>query len=292
MNTWLGIAEFVAVVEAGSFTAAAERLKISNSQISKRISQLEDRLGVRLLNRTTRRIMITDEGEHYFQFAQNMLKEFQALEMAISSGQSEPRGKLKINIAGCFQERFVVPVLTEFLRANPKLSMQVDFTDKPVDILETGCDISICAGELKDSSLKASKLGDVYYQLVASPNYLQAHGLPTSLDDLKQHNCLSDSEQYWNLDNGEERIRIHAEGNWQSDNSAALLKASLQDLGIAQLPSFAVEEYIQKGELVSVLDDWNKFPTPVWIMYSQNRHLSAKIRLCIDFLKLRLGTKP
>lgn len=284
MTRWDGIVEFVQVVESGSFSRAAEALAISNSQISKRVARLEDRLGVRLLNRTTRRFTLTDEGEHYFQQCKHIINHFDAAEQKVSLGQNEPRGKLRVNIAGSFQERFIVPLLCDFQKRHPRLEVEVDFSDQRVDLISGSYDLAICPGELPDSSMVARKLADNFLYLVAHPGYLQRHGTPQTINDLKQHNCLAGSDNLWYFSDGNETLQIKAQGNWHSDNGNALLSAAQSGMGLALLPFFAVLEDIKQGVLVQVLEDWNQHPQPVWIMYPEKRYVAARVRLFIDYL--------
>lgn len=284
MARWDGINEFVNVVDAGSFTAAAERMGIANSQVSKRVAQLEARLGIRLLNRTTRKFTLTDEGEHYYQHCRRHIEAFDEVEMALSSGQSEPRGHLRINLSGSFQERFFVPILTRFLGEHPRLTLSIEFTDQPVDMITGGFDIAVCSGELQDSSMVARKVADLAYYLVAHPDYLAEHGTPRRVSDLEHHNCLIGTERNWYFSKGRQSIQVKVDGNWHSPNGAALLNAALGGLGIARLPFFAAQDALARGDLVQVLEPWNRYREPVWIMYPQNRYLSAKVRVCIDYM--------
>lgn len=288
MARWEGIYEFVRVVECESFTAAAERLGISNSQVSKLVAKLEDRLGVRLLNRTTRRLTLTEEGEHFYLRCKRTIDEFESAEQDLSSLQNDPRGNLKINMAGSFQERFIVPMLAAFLKEYPGLSVEVDFTDHRVDLISHGHDVAICQGELEDSSLVARKLADNFNYLVAHPDYLAAHGTPQQIEDLQQHNCLIGTSPMWALNNGERHVQFKAQGNWHSTNGAALLSAARSGLGIAQLPFFSVLEDIEQGALVQVLPDWSRHTEPVWVIYPHNRHLTAKVRVFVDYLVAHL----
>lgn len=284
MGRWDGIYEFVQVVEAGSFTAAAERMGLSNSQVSKLVARLEDRLGVRLLNRTTRRLTLTDEGEHFFHRCRRTIEDFERTEQEISSHQNEPRGNLKVNIAGSFQERFIVPILVDFLKQNPGLTVDLDFTDQHVDLVSQGYDISICGGELADSSLVARKLAENYNYLVAHPDYLAKHGTPQTLDDLSHHNCLIGVDSVWQLSNGQRTEQFKPQGNWRSSNGAALLSAARGGLGIALLPYFSVLEDIGNGNLTHILQPWSKLAQPVWVIYPHHRNISAKVRLFVDYL--------
>lgn len=284
MSRWDGIDEFIQVVDQGSFTAAADQLQISTSQISKRVAKLEDRLGARLMVRTTRQIRLTEEGEQFYLRCRQAVETFNRAEETVLAHSNQPRGHLKININGCFQDRFIVPILAEFSRQYPKLALQVDFSDGQPNILRSGYDLSICYGELNDSSLVARKLADNYNYLVASPDYLSKHPTPINVDELQEHNCLSGKARHWILSNGAETMKVKISGNWQSDNGGALLNAARSGLGIAQLPFFSVVDDIERGDLVQLLPDWSRYPEAVWIVYAQQRHLPVKLRLLVDFL--------
>lgn len=284
MARWDGIVEFVQVVEHGSFSRAADKLAMSTSQVSKLVARLEDRLGIRLLNRTTRSLTLTDEGEHFYQQCKQTIDHFEAAEQAVSLGQNEPRGKLRVNIAGCFQERYIVPLLCEFQKRYPRLEVEVDFSDQRVDLVSGAYDLAICPGELPDSSMVARKLADNFLYLVAHPDYLAERGTPQSVAELKQHNCLVGSDNLWYFSNGRETLQIKARGNWHSDNGNALLSAARSGVGLALLPFFAVLDDIKQGHLVQVLEDWNQHPQPVWIMYPEKRYVAARVRLFIDYL--------
>lgn len=283
MGRWEGIYEFIHVVDAGSFSAAATRMGLSNSQVSKLIARLEDRLGVRLLNRTTRRLTLTDEGEHFYHRCKRIIEAFDSAEQDVSAHRSEPRGTLKINIAGAFPEQFIVPLLAHFLDAHPRLQVDLDFTEQRADLIASGYDLGICQGQLEDSSLVARKLADSHYQLVAHPAYLARHGTPQSVEDLQRHNCLAGCETTWPLDNGRS-AGFKVRGNWRSNSVASLLLAARSGLGIALLPGFAVSEDIRGGQLVPVLSSASHSTQPVWVVYPQTRHLSAKVRLFVDYL--------
>ncbi|HUH37932.1 MAG TPA: LysR family transcriptional regulator [Spongiibacteraceae bacterium] len=284
MARWDGIYEFVRVVECDSFSGAAERLGISNSQVSKLVARLEDRLGVRLLNRTTRRLTLTEEGEHFYLRCKRTIDEFESAEQDLSSLQNDPRGTLRINMAGSFQEHFIVPMLADFLKAYPGLSVELDFSDQPLNLVSHGHDVAICEGELADSSLVARKLADNHHYLVAHPDYLARHGSPQTVDELQQHNCLTGAQRVWSLSDGTRQLQVKVQGNWQSKNEAALLSAARAGLGIAQLPFFSVLEDIAQGRLVQVLPAWSQHTSPVWIIYPQSRHLTAKVRVFVDYL--------
>lgn len=284
MARWDGIFEFVQVVEHNSFTRAADAMGMSTSRVSKLVARLEDRLKSRLLLRTTRTLKLTDEGEQFYKRCKLAIDSFERAEEDIAQNRNEPRGRLKINISGSFQDRFIVPILANFTKRYRHLHLQVDCSDRRVDLLSGGYDLLICPGELESSSLVARKLADNYNYLVASPDYLQSAGDIERLDQLADHNCLIGEQQVWYFSDGNDTVQLRPEGNWQSDNGAALLSATRAGLGIAQLPFFAVQADIAAGTLVQLLPDWSRYPEPVWIMYARARHVPIKIRLLIDFL--------
>lgn len=290
MARWDGIYEFVQVVDSGSFSAAAETMSMSNSQVSKLVARLEERIGVRLMNRTTRKFTLTDEGESYYLQCKQTIEALETAERNVASHQSEPRGKLKINITGSFQDRFIVPILCEFLQHYPKVEVDLDFSDDRVDIIGGGYDISICYGELENSNLVARKLADTYNYLVASPDYLQNSGTPKSVEELKSHNCLIGTDKVWYFSDGHETVQFKPGGNWHSDNANALLTAARSGTGVALLPFFAVLEDLQKGTLVQLIEPWNHYPQPVWIMYADRRYQSAKVRVFVDHLIEKLNS--
>lgn len=289
MARWDGIYEFVQVVEHSSFTEAAKALSMSTSQVSKLISRLEDRLGTRLLLRTTRSLALTDEGQQFYRRSKHAIETFEKAEEDLALSRNEPRGNLKVNISGVFQERFLVPILANFSKQFPRLQVQLDFTDTQPDLIKEGYDLSVCYGELKSSTLVARKLADNFNYLVASPDYLAEHGRPDSIDQLSQHNCLVGVDTVWYLSNGEETVQMQPEGNWRSDNGAATLSAARCGLGIANLPFFSVLDDIEQNQLEQVLPEWSQHPEPVWIMYPQQRHLPIKVRLFIDYLMEELN---
>lgn len=284
MSRWDGIYEFIQVVERGSFTAAAETLGLSTSQVSKLVSKLEDRLAARLLIRTTRRINLTEEGQQFYLRCRQAVDAFDRAEQDVAQSHNEPTGRLRVAISGCFQERFVVPVLSEFTLKYRRIQMNVDFCDSNPDIIRSGHDMAICYGELDDSTLVARKIADNFNYLVASPDYLDGRGTPATPDDLSEHNCLTGISPVWYLSDGQETLQLKISGNWHSDNGAALLSAARSGVGIANLPFFSVQEDISRGELVQLLPNWSKYPEPVWILYPSRRHLTLKVRLLIDFL--------
>lgn len=288
MNPWGALDIFVDVVESGGFSKAAEKRGCSSAQVSKRIAALESTLGVRLLARTTRRITLTEEGRLFYAQCKKSFDEFQEVRQVLRSRQQEATGVLKITLAGSFQERFLVPILAEFVQMNPKLQISLNFTDALPDLLEAGVDLAICQCELQSSSMVARRIANNYEVICAAPAYLAAHGTPRTLEDLKEHNCLVGVDPVWVLGDGNRTQQVRIHGNWHSPSGAALLSAARCGLGLARLPLFSVAEDIAAGTLVPVLEEWNKHPEPVWLVYPNQRQLPARVRLFIDFLMPRL----
>lgn len=282
---WNGIDEFLAVAESSSFSRAAERLGLSNSQVSKRVARLEARLGVRLLYRTTRRVTLTDEGRRFSQLAADARDSLQAAEASIGGGAGEIRGVLRINLAGGFQEQFLVPLLAKYLQQNPALEMQLDLSDAPVDLVADGYDLSICEGPLVDSSLGGKPLATFYRLLVASPEYLASEGEPVEPTDLASHHCLVSAGHHWVLDNGQEEKRIRVSGRWRSENSHALRSAACSGAGIASLPDFAVADDLARGDLVEVLPDWKYHEVQVWAAYPETRFIPPRVTRFLELIR-------
>jgi DNA-binding transcriptional LysR family regulator len=289
MRRWEGIEEFIQVVDWGSFSEAARHLGVSKSHVSKQVSRLEDRLGARLLHRTTRKLILTDSGKAYYERCWKIIEDLEEAEIAVTELQATPRGVLKMTVAGAFGERYIAPAIADFIQEYPKLSVDIRFTEKLVDLIEDGYDLAIRFGILQDSTLVARKIAPRRLQVVGSPAYFEKHGTPQNLNDLKKHNCLIGTMATWVFHGSEGVSEVKVQGNWHTNNGQALLAAAKKGLGITRLPDFYVTEAIEKGELVAVLEPWAEFDTSIWAVYPHNRHLSAKVRLLVDFLVKRFN---
>lgn len=283
---------FVAVVEAGGFSAAAQELGISKSAVSKRITQLEDQLGVRLLHRTTRKLSLTEAGEHYFEHAVAAARAAQNAEDSVAQLQGEPRGKLKINVPMSFGLLHVAPLIPEFLKRYPKISVDMLMDDKVVDLVEQGFDVAIRAGDLPDSSLVARKLAPLHSVVCASPEYLSQQGIPEKPADLEQHNCMlfsySAGLNQWAFTPVDQASKdqvqvVRVTGNYQVNSSEALKEAVLKGLGIGRLPSFVAGEYIRQGVLVNLFEDYRMPSKTVYAVFPERHYLPAKVRVFVDF---------
>lgn len=289
MNRWDGIPEFVAVADSNSFTVAATQLNQSTSQVSKAVSRLEQRLGIRLIYRSTRRLALTDAGARYLQQCRQALRNLEQAELELAEELDVPTGTLRINLSGAFQDRFLVPLITAFVANNPRVAIDLHFNDRYVDPIAEGFDVSICHGPLPESSCVARRMATLNNLMVAAPSYLQKHGTPATVDELKQHNCLVGADNIWQLSDGDQHRDIRVKGNWHSDNASAILAAVRSGTGIAQLHDFSVRDDIAQGALSEVLPAWNRFPIEVWCVTPDNKFLPAKTRHFVDFLMRQIG---
>ncbi|MDA0148894.1 LysR family transcriptional regulator [Vibrio sp. LaRot3] len=289
MASWEGVTEFVSVAETMSFTAAAKRLDTSVAQVSRRVSALEERLAVKLLNRTTRKVTLSEAGQLYFQQCKALVEGLEQAELAVTQMQAEPKGKLKITAPVTYGEMHIAPLLNQFLLKYPKLDLELSLTNQTVDLIETGCDVAIRLGRLRDSTLIAKKLSSRQLFVCASEHYLSRFGVPHTLSEISHHQCLVGSVDYWHFrEQGKERS-IRVSGRIRCNSGYALLDAAKQGLGLIQLPDYYVQQAMQQGELVEVLADYRDEREGIWALYPQNRNLSPKVRLLIDFLAEKLS---
>lgn len=285
---------FVAVVESGSFSAAAERLRMTKSAVSKRISSLEDNLGTRLFHRSTRKLTLTEAGEQFSDYARNSLFIAQQGINATTLHQGKPKGTLKINAPMTFSRLHLVPLLKEFLDLYPDIKVILNMDDKIVDMIEGGYDVGIRIGELKDSSLIAKKLAKCDSVVCASPEYLTEYGIPKTPSDLKDHNCiyysLFQAGVEWTFFRDNEKSKVEPKGNFVVNNSDAIGEMLLQGLGICQMPTFIVRKYLDSGQLIEVLDEYNLPQHNIYAVYPERRHVPEKVRVFLNFVENRLSS--
>lgn len=297
MDSLTDVAVFVRVVEQGSFTQAAEHLGISRSVISKYVSRLEDRLGVRLLNRTTRRLSLTEAGRILYERSRRSLLDIEDAEAEVSQLQQAPRGILRINSPMSFGILHIAPLLSEFRAHYPDIAIDMNLDDRKIDIVDEGYDVSVRISDMPDSSLVAKRLASCHHVIVASPEYLDAHGTPQTPDDLRDHNVLSFSYQSsvndWHfLSPANENVSVAVNSSAQINNSLAIREALLGGLGIARIPTFVVGRDLQQGRLQSVLSDYKMLEVSIYLVYPQRRHLSPKVRAFVDFMSSRISDTP
>lgn len=284
IGRWDGIDEFIQSVSSGSFTAAAEKLGVSKSHVSKQVGRLEARLNARLLQRSTRKLTLTDVGDLFYRECLAISKQYEAVESIVAELQNKPQGTLRVAINSRYGVQYMAGAIAAFARLHPDMSVQVHSSFRDVDLIGEGFDLTIRYGELEDSSLVARKLGGYTMSLYASPGYWDGHGMPCDIDDLQHHNALCPPERVWQFSPPDGPTKVRTSGNWVSEDGATLLAAAKEGLGIAQLPDFFANDAVEAGELVKLAQPWSFYWRSTWAVYSGNQHLSAKIRFFVDFL--------
>lgn len=283
-----GLREFVAVVEQGGFTAAARQLNVSTSFVSRQVTRLEDRLDVRLLQRTTRKVHLTEMGQVYYERSREILNQLEALESDMADLQEKPRGLVRITAAGEYAERFVAPLVAEFVVRYPEVSVELAASMHVVDIIEEGFDIAIRMSALTDSSLIARKVEQRRIMVCASPSYLKEHGRPKIPEDLRTHNCLVFPDMPWRFKYPDRIQEIKVRGTWNSNNGRVLVAAARHGIGVVRFSEYYLEALIDSGELEIVLQDYEVDDAATWIIYPNRRHLPTRVRYLVEFLLEKL----
>ena len=281
---WQGISEFVFVAEAESFTLAAKKLTLSTAQVSRQITALEKRLNVKLFYRTTRNVSLTQEGALFYQHCRAVLDGLAEAETTVTNLQANPQGKIKLSTPVTYGEQKVLPLINDFLLKQLSVEVEVQLSNQRIDLVEQGYDLAIRIGKLNDSSLMAKKLTTRTNYICAAPHYLNQFGTPHALSELKQHNCLLGTLDYWRFrDHGSEK-NIRVTGNIRYNSGHGLVDAALKGLGIVQLPDYYVMQHIKKGRLITLLDHYREPEQDIWAVYPHTRHLSPKVRVLVDYL--------
>ena len=286
---WEGISEFVYVAENESFTLASKKMAISTAQVSRQISSLEKRLNIKLFYRTTRKVSLTEEGRIYYQHCRSVLDGLDAAERAITNLQTKPQGKIKLTAPVTYGEQTILPLVNDFMLQYQDVEVNAYLSNQQVDLVEGGYDLAIRLGKLIDSSMMAKKLGTRTNYICASPNYLDKHGVPHSLSELNKHNCLLGTLDYWNFSEGNKDKALRVTGKLRYNNGFGLVDAALKGLGIVQLPDYYVQEHIESGTLITLLDNYRAPDEGIWAVYPHNRQLSLKIRFLVDYLTSNLA---
>lgn len=288
---------FVTAVDACGFTAAADRLELSPSAVSKIVARLEDRLGVRLLHRTTRRLGLTPEGEAYLAGARFILAEIDEIEAAVGQSSTRPKGLLRVNSGTAFAVQQLMPALPAFLERYPEITVTIDVTDRVIDLYGEQADVAIRTGPLKDGSLMARRITDIERVICASPTYLARHGTPTAPEDLASHQCLLISEEpalaRWPFRGPGGQRTIEVRGRAIVGFAVAVARLAVAGAGIARLADLVVADAIRSGELVPLLEDQHLVePVPLSAVYPDGRHRSPKVRVFTEFLIERFRHAP
>ena len=288
---------FVAVVNAGSFTAAADHLGIGKSVVSRRVAALEARLGVELLRRTTRRLSVTESGRSFHEQAARILADLDEAESAAAQEHGDLRGSLRIALPLSFGIRHMCGVISEFSARHPGVEFDLDLNDRRVDLFDEQRDLAIRIGRLEDSSLIARRLFDARTVVCAAPSYLERRGTPATIDDLREHDCLvytnvPNPDRWVCTDSNGERHRIALNVAMRASSGDFLCAAAANGLGIAMQPTFIAGELISRGDLVPLLTQYQWPVTPAWAIYPPTRHLSFRVRAFIDFVAERFAGMP
>jgi DNA-binding transcriptional LysR family regulator len=296
MQSLEGIAVFVTVVEAGSFTAAADRLEVSQPAVSRAVTALEKRLGVRLLQRTTRRLQLTEAGGDLYRRAARALAELEEAQHEVARHQTEPRGTLRVSAPTSFTISWLGHTVGEFLRRHPGVRLDLQLEDRHVDLVADGFDLAIRVATLDDSQLVAQRLAPARTVLCAAPEYLARRGTPREPDDLLQHDCIvytnGAAARKWRLNSNGRTLVMPVQGPVLTNNGLVEKFAALDGLGIVLLPVFYVAAELRSGRLRVVLPEFPPVELGVYAVYPERRGLSAKVRAYVQFLKEQLGPVP
>ena len=283
------ISFFAVVVKRGSLAAAAQELGVTPPAVSKRLAAIEARLRVRLLNRTTRRMSLTPEGETWLGEGERLVAELEALERRISGGSVVPQGLLRLNATLGFGRKFITPALSRFARAYPEVEVQMHLSDRPVNLVEQAFDLAIRFGEQPDARITARKLADNRRFLCASPDYIAAHGIPNAPRDLPRHSCivLRESDEIygsWHFRSGTRQETVKVRGPLSTNDGEAALSWALDGHGIVLRSEWEAAPYLRSGRLVLLLEDWDAPPADIYILFPTKSHLQAKTRAMVDFM--------
>lgn len=287
---------FVEVAECKSFVAASRKLDLSAPAVTRSIAHLEHALGVRLLNRTTRHVRLTDSGARFFEDAKRILEDVEQAVAAASGGYAEPKGVLSITAPVLFGQKHIVPIMTEYLQKNPSVNVRALFYDRVSNILDEGLDVAIRIGHLKDSSLYATQVGSVQRVVCASPAYLKEHGVPRYPSELADHEVIHAStvelSTTWQFESKGIKEAVKVSPRLRCSQNGAAISAAKQGLGITRLMSYQVGEEFKNGTLKRILRGYETNPLPVNIVHLEGRQANAKIRTFIDLAVARLRANP
>lgn len=298
MDRFRTIDSFVRVAIAGSFSAAAKQLSMSRALVSLHVTDLEKRLGVRLLNRTTRTLTLTEAGASYLEYCRRMLAEMNEQESSITQLQKEPRGSLKVAAPKSFGTLYLSDAVVKFSARYPNIQLSLileDYSFRAYDFVEQGLDVAVRLGDLPDSTLVARKIATLQWIVCASPKYLAHHGEPKTPADLGKHTCLAHvnldpNDRAWRLHSSDHVISVKISGAFSSNSALVLRKAALAGLGIGYLPLYCIEEDLKSGALRKVLTNYSPPQRPIYVVYPPAARVSERVRTFVDFLAQWFGS--
>ncbi|MFN9701783.1 MAG: LysR substrate-binding domain-containing protein [Hyphomonadaceae bacterium] len=289
MSQWQGLDEFVAIATAGSFSGGAKLLGTSTTRISRVIVQLEARLQAQLFDRTTRSVKLTDTGRAILDQCRRILAERDDI-LASVTAQGEPRGELRVTCSTTMGERYVAPLLRRFAMQHPDLSVDLDLTNRVVDLVGEGYDLAIRTGQMPDSGLIRTRVGSRALLTCAAPAYVAASPPLEHVEQLKNHACLLGSASNWHFKDAQgQALEFKPSRRWRCNNGNGVLEAAIAGMGVCQLPEFYVLPALRSGELVEVLEAFRPAEEPIWAVYPQRRHLLPKVRGAVSLLKRDLA---
>jgi DNA-binding transcriptional LysR family regulator len=290
MSSVSDVAFFMEVVKAGTLSGAAQELGVSTAAVSRRLANLEARLGIRLLNRTTRRAAVTYEGELYLAEGKKILAELEELEQRLASAQAVPKGLLRVNATFGFGRQFIAPAIADFVELHPEVEVQLYLSDRPVNLIDEGFDVCIRFGDTPDARITSKKIASNRRLLCASPGYLERFGTPVSPIDLQRHRCIvirERDETYgtWQLHSGTTQASVKVRGTVSTNDGESAVNWALRGLGIVLRSEWNVAPYLRSGRLREVLSDWLFPPADIHAVYPMKNNLSAKVRAFVDHLE-------
>jgi len=286
---------YARIVDRRSFTVASQDLEVPRSTATQVIKELEARLGVRLLQRTTRSVRSTLDGDAYYQRCVAILAEVRETEESLAQRHATPQGRLRVEVPTLMARLVIVPALPAFFARYPDIELQLGCSERRADLIEEGIDCAVWSGDLEDSTLIARRVGQLYFGTCASPSYLAAHGEPHHPDELTAHRCINHFSPHtgkifdWVFAKNGMRIQTSLRGHIALDDENSYVAAAEAGLGIAQIPAFVLKEAMERGSLELLLGDWFPEPAPLNVVYPENRHLSSKIRVFVDWVAELFG---
>lgn len=290
MQIWDGVSEFVAVSETESFTLAAKQLSISTAQVSRQVSALEERLKIKLLYRTTRKVSLTESGAVYYEHCRHILDGLSEAEQIITNLHDKLHGKISITAPVTYGEEIITPIINDFLLKYPEIEITLDLSNQRANLLDDGYDLAIRLGQLADSRFIARKLASRQLFICASPAYIARHGMPNLPNELNQHNCLIGTADRWHLQIKGKVTQVNINGSLRCNSGYGLVDAALKGIGLVQLPNYYVQSHIQSGQLIPILQKFQEADEGIWAVYPDKRYPPFKIKALINFIFAQLET--
>lgn len=290
MDKLQAMSVFVRIVETGGMTRAADSLGLPRATATTLIQKLEASLGVKLLNRTTRQLSVTPDGTAYYERCISILAQIRETEELLKQQHATPRGRLRVDVPTLIARSVIVPALPQFFARYPDIELALASHERRADLIEEGIDCALWTGQIEDSSLIARRVGFLYFATCAAPSYIAAHGQPNHPEELTQHRCVNHFSPRtgkiadWIFSKDGERIHTSLAGHIALEDENSYVAAAEAGLGIARIPAFVLKEAMERGSLELVLGDWFPEPSPLYVVYPQNRHLSSKIRVFVDWI--------